>query len=32
MKEYGPFKKGETVEVPAKVSKLFVTRKIAEEK
>ena len=32
MKEYGPFKKGEIVEVPAKVSKLFITRKIAKEK
>jgi len=31
MKEYGPFKEGETVELPAKVARLFVTRKIAEE-
>jgi DNA replication initiation complex subunit (GINS family) len=32
MKEYGPFKKGDVVEVPAKVSKLFIARKIAQEK
>jgi len=32
MKEYGPFKEGQTVELPSKVSKLFITRKIAEEK
>ena len=31
MKEYGPFSKGDKVQVPKKVSKLFVTRKIAKE-
>ncbi|MDD4251051.1 MAG: hypothetical protein PHX27_02560 [Candidatus ainarchaeum sp.] len=31
MKEYGPFQKGEIVELPTKVSKLFLTRKIALE-
>jgi DNA replication initiation complex subunit (GINS family) len=31
MKEYGPFKEGEEVSLPAKVAKLFVKRKIAEE-
>ena len=31
MKEYGPFKEGQKVELPAKVSKLFITRKIAKE-
>jgi len=32
MKEYGPFSEGQSVELPAKVAKLFVSRKIAEEK
>ena len=32
MKEYGPFKEGQVVELPAKVSKLFISRKIAKEK
>ena len=32
MKEYGPFKEGQVVELPSKVSKLFITRKIAKEK
>jgi DNA replication factor GINS len=31
MKEYGPFKEGDIVELPSKVSKLFLTRKIAEK-
>ena len=31
MKEYGPFSKGNKVELPKKVSKLFITRKIAKE-
>ena len=31
MKEYGPFSKGDKVELPKKVSKLFITRKIAKE-
>lgn len=30
MKEYGPFSKGDVVSLPEKVSKLFVTRKIAK--
>jgi len=32
MKEYGPFVEGEKVELPSKIARLFVTRKIAEEK
>ncbi len=32
MKEYGPFKEGEIVDVPEKVAKLFVARKIAKQK
>jgi DNA replication factor GINS len=32
MKEYGPFKKGQIVSVPEKISKLFITRKIAQPK
>ncbi len=32
MKEYGPFSEGQSVELPTKVARLFVTRKIAEEK
>ncbi len=32
MKEYGPFKSGQVVELPAKIAKLFISRKIAEEK
>jgi DNA replication initiation complex subunit (GINS family) len=32
MKEYGPFTSGQVVELPAKVARLFITRKIAEEK
>jgi len=32
MKEYGPFSEGQSVELPAKIARLFVTRKIAEEK
>ena len=31
MKEYGPFKEGESVSLPSKVARLFVTRKIAQE-
>ena len=31
MKEYGPFSKGNRVGLPKKVSKLFITRKIAKE-
>ncbi len=31
MKEYGPFKKTETVKLPAKIAKLFVSRKIGEK-
>ncbi len=30
MKEYGPFKKEQTVELPSKIAKLFVSRKIGE--
>jgi DNA replication initiation complex subunit (GINS family) len=32
MKEYGPFSEGQSVELPNKVARLFITRKIAEEK
>jgi len=32
MKEYGPFSEGQSVSLPSKVARLFVTRKIAEEK
>lgn len=32
MKEYGPFSEGQGVDLPAKIARLFVTRKIAEEK
>jgi len=32
MKEYGPFSDGQSVELPSKVARLFVARKIAEEK
>jgi len=32
MKEYGPFSEGQTVQLPQKIAKLFITRKIAEEK
>ncbi|VVB74723.1 Uncharacterised protein [uncultured archaeon] len=32
MKEYGPFQSGQVVELPAKIAKLFISRKIAEEK
>ena len=32
MKEYGPFSDGQVVELPAKVARLFISRKIAEEK
>ena len=32
MKEYGPFSEGLIVDLPAKVARLFITRKIAEEK
>lgn len=32
MKEYGPFVDGQTVDLPAKIARLFVTRKIAQEK
>ncbi len=32
MKEYGPFSEGQSVELPSKIARLFVTRKIAEEK
>jgi DNA replication initiation complex subunit (GINS family) len=31
MKEYGPFKEGDTVSLPEKVAKLFITRKIAKD-
>ncbi|MDD3159488.1 MAG: hypothetical protein PHQ98_00795 [Candidatus ainarchaeum sp.] len=31
MKEYGPFKEGQKVELPSKVAKLFITRKLATE-
>jgi len=31
MKEYGPFKESQNVELPAKVAKLFISRKIAKE-
>ncbi|PJA19213.1 MAG: hypothetical protein COX63_01710 [Candidatus Diapherotrites archaeon CG_4_10_14_0_2_um_filter_31_5] len=31
MKEYGPFKKNETVELPPKIAKLFISRKIGEK-
>jgi DNA replication initiation complex subunit (GINS family) len=31
MLEYGPFSQGSKVELPKKVAKLFITRKIAEE-
>jgi len=32
MKEYGPFSEGQSVSLPPKIAKLFVTRKLAEEK
>jgi len=32
MKEYGPYSEGQEVELPSKVAKLFITRKIAEER
>jgi len=32
MKEYGPFTEGQVVDLPPKVAKLFLTRKLAEEK
>lgn len=32
MKEYGPFSEGQGVDLPAKVARLFISRKIAEEK
>ena len=32
MKEYGPFKKGQVVDLPYKTAKLFVSRKIGEIK
>ena len=32
MKEYGPFSEGQQVELPSKVARLFIARKIAEEK
>ena len=31
MQEYGPFSEGQKVDVPSKISKLLVLRKIAEE-
>ena len=31
MKEYGPFSEGQVVELPSKIARLFLTRKIAEE-
>jgi DNA replication initiation complex subunit (GINS family) len=31
MKEYGPYSEGEEVELPSKVAKLFVLRKLAKE-
>ncbi|MBU2099677.1 hypothetical protein KKG83_00855 [Candidatus Micrarchaeota archaeon] len=31
MKEYGPFKKNDKVELPPKIAKLFVSRKIGEK-
>lgn len=30
MKEYGPFKKDETIELPYKIAKLFIARKLGE--
>jgi DNA replication initiation complex subunit (GINS family) len=32
MKEYGPYREGEQVELPPRIAKLLVSRKIAEEK
>jgi hypothetical protein len=32
MKEYGPYSEGQEVELPLKVAKLFITRKIAQER
>ena len=32
MKEYGPFSEEQLVELPSKVARLFISRKIAEEK
>lgn len=32
MKEYGPFSEGQNVQLPQKIAKLFLSRKIAEEK
>lgn len=32
MKEYGPYLEGQEVELPIKVAKLFITRKIAQER
>jgi DNA replication initiation complex subunit (GINS family) len=32
MKDYGPFVEGEKVDLPSKVARLFITKKIAEEK
>lgn len=31
MKEYGPYQEGQEVELPSKVARLFITRKIAKE-
>ncbi|MEW6294863.1 MAG: hypothetical protein AB1467_01035 [Candidatus Diapherotrites archaeon] len=31
MKEYGPYKKGQTVELPQKIAKLFIARKIGKK-
>jgi DNA replication initiation complex subunit (GINS family) len=32
MKEYGPFSEGQKVELPTKIARMFISRKIAEEK
>lgn len=31
MKEYGPFKKEQTIELPSKIAKLFISRKIGKK-
>ena len=32
MKEYGPFSEGQKVDLPTKIARMFISRKIAEEK
>jgi DNA replication initiation complex subunit (GINS family) len=32
MKEYGPFSENQTVDLPSKIARMFITRKLAEEK